>query len=149
MKLYRTTSVPPMAVLCGNTDDVCLIVPWADLLDLRQIIIAASTEAGAWSIEKTGNSVALTHQATTNVLVLDAQEWGILADLLHVDDELLMQVEVAKLTGKLQQRIAEAIATGQLFAFQIAGLDRRQWRIPRREAERWAQHGVTSKFAAG
>ena len=143
--LHRTTDTPPLAVLRhgGKT----IMFPWAELLALRELVASAPSSAAAdedypriertpWAASGSSFGIALL-RAGIETLFLEADEWEALAALLRVGDELLSQVQVAALADRPQQRVAEAIAMGRLFAFQIPGLRRRQWRIPRRAAEEW------------
>lgn len=143
--LHRTTDAPPLAVLRrgGKT----ILFPWAELLALRDLVASVPASAaddedyprverGPWAASGSSFGIALMREGI-ETLFLESDEWKSLAEILYVGDDLLSQVQVAALTDRRQQRVAEAISMGRLFAFQIPGFQRRQWVIPRRAAEEW------------
>jgi len=144
ISLHRTTDNPPLAVLRHGR--LILLFPWADLLDLRGLVARVAPEMAAdedaprvesvtWAASGSSFGIALMRKNDT--LFFEAEEWRDLQMLLYVGQELLTQMEVAEIVDRPQPRIAEAIATGALFAFQVPGRERRQWLIPRRAVEEW------------
>ena len=147
LSLHRTTNTPPLAVLRHSRGDT-LVFPWSDLLGLRELVSSIPPEAmadenyprqengGPWAIEGTPFGIALLRPGER--VYFRTPEWQALQGLLYVGDDLMSQTEVAALVGLSQQRVWQAIAMGDLFAFQRPGYKRRQWLIPRRAAEDWA-----------
>jgi len=128
-----------------------LLVGLEQLLALRELVSQVPAEAagdedfervesGAWAVSGSSFGIALMYEDAEHgalTLFLEAEEWRALAEALFIGDELLSQVEAAEVAGVAQPRVAEAIASGVLFAFKVPGLLRRQWLIPRRAVEKW------------
>jgi hypothetical protein len=147
VELHRTRPTDFAIFLNG---DNFLKVPWSELLNLRRLIAKVPAEAAddenyhpqnqnAWVVMGSPNGLILMHSSTTNTLCLSADDWRELARLLYVDDVLLLQTDVAKLSGKARPNVASAIAEGKLFALQVPDKQARQWRIPRRAVQEWLE----------
>ena len=144
IKLHRTVDIPPLAILiCSDT----AIFPWSELLALRDLVTqveptmahdedAGRIEGEPWAASGSSFGIALMH-AGLDTLFFEADDWEELRRLLYAGQELLSQVEVAEIVERPQPRIAEAIATGALFAFQVPELERRQWLVPRGAIREW------------
>jgi len=142
--LHRTADNPPLAVLrCKKT----ILFPWDDLLALRELVAKTPSEVASdedfpfqevipWGIRGSSCGIALMRLGC-ETLYFGVNDWQHLTELLYTDDELLSQVDVTKMTGCTQQRVALGITTGGIFAFRVPGLKRRQWRIPTRAVEQW------------
>lgn len=125
-----------------------LIFPWEELMALRELVTVVPPEAawdedhprierGSWAASGSSFGIALMREART--VYLSREEWETLQKLLYTDDTLLSQKEAAGLAGRPQQRVAEAVAAGKLFAFTRPGYRRRRWLIPRSAVEKWKE----------
>lgn len=123
-----------------------LLFPEEDLLPLRDLAQAVPPEAAwdedyplqerwPWGVSGSSFGLSLIHYPTGQRIFLEGDDWASLREALYVGDDLLEQVEAARLGGLPRQRIGEAVASGRLFAFRRPGYQRRQWLIPRRALE--------------
>lgn len=143
MEIDRTFRWKMIIVVGGKV----LLFPEEDLLPLRDLAQAVPPEAAwdedyplqercpPWSVSGSDLGLILYHHPTGQSARLDADDWASLREALYVGDDLLEQVEAARLGGLPRQRIGEAIASGRLFAFRRPGYQRRQWLVPRRALE--------------
>jgi len=150
IELHSTKDSPPLAVLQRGGE--MILFPWAELLALRELVAAVPpaaaadedyprVERGPWAASGSSFGIALMH-AGLKTLFPEAVEWEQLARLLYVGEELLSLVEVAALTGWAQPNVSSAVSSGRLFAFQVPGFQRRQWRVPRRAVEEWMENKI-------
>lgn len=146
MKLERTASPTPQAVLCHGYE--IRMFPWKEVLALRELVAAVppsaaededypSTDRGPWRVVGSNYGLLLL-RAEMPRLFFTAAEWEELGGLLYVTSPLLSVTQVATFTGRRRQVITPAILCGDLFAFLKPGLQRRRWTIPEQAAREWA-----------
>ena len=147
ISLHRTTDSPPLAVLRHGQGT--LLFPWADLLALRtlaqRVDRAAAhdedfprVESEPWAASGSSFGIALMREGLPESH-WEAEDWEELQRLLHIHEPLVSPTDAATVTGQPRSRIGEAIARGDLFAFQLPGKARRQWKIPLQAAQAWAR----------
>ncbi len=146
MKLERTASPTPQAVLCHGSE--IRMFSWEEVLALRELVAAVPLEAaanmnyprrlcGLWTAGGSIFGIVLLRRGMAH-LFFSQSEWEELGELLYVESPLLSVVQVVALTGKRRQSVTEAIRFGELFAFLRPGLQRRRWLVPLRVVGEWA-----------